>query len=61
MASQSQIGVINTYNHDVFRLEPLVSRIAESPRSVLCPEIDVIDANSLQYSGVGGSSVGGFW
>ena len=44
-----------------FRLEPLLARIKESRTAVLCPEIDVIDAHSLKYSGVGGSSVGGFW
>lgn len=27
----------------------------------MCPEIDVIDAHTLRYNGVGGRSVGGFW
>ena len=44
-----------------FRLEPLLSRISEKRSAVVCPEIDVISAQTLAYSGVGGRSVGGFW
>ena len=36
-------------------------RIHEDRKAVLCPEIDIIDAHDLRYSGVGGRSVGGFW
>lgn len=43
------------------RLEPMLGRIAESRTAVLCPEIDIIDAQRLSYHGVGGGSVGGFW
>ena len=43
------------------RLEPMLARIKEKNTAVLCPEIDVIDANQLRYNGVGGRSVGGFW
>lgn len=44
-----------------FRLEPMLARIAESRRAVVCPEIDIINAQNLAYHGVGGQSVGGFW
>ena len=43
------------------RLEPLLGRIKEDRTAVLCPEIDLIDMNTLQYGGVGSNSVGGFW
>ncbi|CAH1789536.1 unnamed protein product [Owenia fusiformis] len=42
-------------------LEPLLARIHEKRDAVLCPMIDVIDSHSMSYSGIGASSVGGFW
>ncbi|XP_076093310.1 putative N-acetylgalactosaminyltransferase 9 isoform X1 [Mytilus galloprovincialis] len=42
-------------------LEPLLARIKEDRRVVLCPSIDNIDKMSLSYGGTGSSSVGGFW
>ena len=53
--------VFSTSSPTWHRLEPLLARIKESRTAILCPEIDVISAHSLQYSGVGGRSVGGFW
>ncbi|KAJ8314078.1 hypothetical protein KUTeg_008639 [Tegillarca granosa] len=43
------------------RLEPLLARIKEDRTCVLCPEIDLIDKDTLQYGGTGSFSVGGFW
>ncbi len=51
-------GIIYT---STCRLEPMLARIKESRSAVLCPEIDIIDAHTLKYTGVGGRSVGGFW
>ncbi|KAK7479302.1 hypothetical protein BaRGS_00029472 [Batillaria attramentaria] len=42
-------------------LEPLLGRIKEDRTAVLCPEIDLIDKDTLQYGGTGSFSVGGFW
>lgn len=42
-------------------LEPLLSRIKEDRTAILCPEIDLIDKDTLQYGGTGSFSVGGFW
>ena len=39
----------------------MLARIKEDRTVILCPEIDIIDANTLVYRGVGGRSVGGFW
>ena len=39
----------------------MLARIAEKRDAVVCPSIDIIDAQTLAYHGVGGSSVGGFW
>ena len=39
----------------------MLTRIAEKRTAVLCPEIDLINAHTLQYTGVGGAGVGGFW
>ncbi|XP_048755192.2 probable N-acetylgalactosaminyltransferase 9 isoform X2 [Ostrea edulis] len=41
-------------------LEPMLSRIQESPNSVLCPIVDAIDSGTLEYSKNGGYQVGGF-
>ncbi|XP_078321051.1 putative N-acetylgalactosaminyltransferase 9 isoform X2 [Crassostrea virginica] len=41
-------------------LEPILSRIEESPHSVVCPIVDAIDADKLEYSKNGGYQVGGF-
>ena len=43
------------------RMEPLLGRIKEKRSAVLCPEIDIIQAHTMAYHGVGGQSVGGFW
>ena len=43
------------------RIEPLLARIKEDHRAVLCPEIDLIDKDTLQYGGTGSFSRGGFW
>ena len=43
------------------RIEPLLARIKEDHRAILCPEIDLIDKDTLQYGGTGSFSVGGFW
>ncbi|CAG5128817.1 unnamed protein product, partial [Candidula unifasciata] len=42
-------------------IEPLLSRIKEDRTVVACPEIDMIDKNTLQYGATGSYSVGGFW
>ncbi|KAK7109708.1 probable N-acetylgalactosaminyltransferase 9 isoform X1 [Littorina saxatilis] len=42
-------------------IEPLLGRIKEDRTTVLCPEIDLIDKDTLQYGGTGSFSVGGFW
>ncbi|XP_046350020.1 probable N-acetylgalactosaminyltransferase 9 [Haliotis rufescens] len=42
-------------------LEPLLARIKEDRTAVLCPEIDSIDKDTLQYGSTGSFSVGGFW
>ena len=39
----------------------MLARIKEKRSAIVCPEIDVIDAHTLAYNGVGGRSVGGFW
>lgn len=39
----------------------MLARIKEDRTAVLCPEIDLIDKNTLQYGGTGSFSVGGFW
>ena len=41
-------------------LEPLVDRIARDPTTVVCPVIDVIDTETLQYQHNGYFAVGGF-
>ena len=45
----------------LFRIEPILTRIQEDRTAILCPEIDNIDKNTLQYGGTGSYSVGGFW
>ncbi|VDM42902.1 unnamed protein product [Toxocara canis] len=46
----------------LYRLEPLLARIKEKRSAVLCPIIDYIAAETMQYSGGGhGDAVGGFW
>ncbi|XP_041367869.1 probable N-acetylgalactosaminyltransferase 9 [Gigantopelta aegis] len=42
-------------------LEPLLARIKEDRTAVLCPMIDLIDKNTLEYGVTGSFSVGGFW
>ncbi|CAF1122170.1 unnamed protein product [Adineta ricciae] len=42
-------------------LEPLLARIKEKRSAILCPSIDMISERSMQYSGTGFGSVGGFW
>ncbi|XP_071101953.1 probable N-acetylgalactosaminyltransferase 9 [Haliotis cracherodii] len=41
-------------------LEPILARIQENRKTVLCPIIDAINDNTLEYSGNGGYNVGGF-
>ncbi|CAG5120073.1 unnamed protein product [Candidula unifasciata] len=41
-------------------IEPLLSRINEDRRVVVCPSIDAIDAKTLEYSSNGGYQIGGF-
>ena len=41
-------------------LEPLVDRIARNATNVVCPVIDVIDTETLEYQGNGYFAVGGF-
>lgn len=43
------------------RLEPILARIKESPRTMICPMIDVISDGTLVYGGTGHGSAGGFW
>lgn len=43
------------------RLQPLLARIKEDPKAALCPEIDNIDQETLNYGATGSFSVGGFW
>lgn len=42
-------------------LQPMLARIGEDRTAVVCPTIDLIDAHGMNYNGVGGSAVGGFW
>lgn len=42
-------------------LQPLLARIKEDPKAALCPEIDNIDQETLNYGATGSFSVGGFW
>uniref|UniRef100_A0A914YR60 Polypeptide N-acetylgalactosaminyltransferase n=1 Tax=Panagrolaimus superbus TaxID=310955 RepID=A0A914YR60_9BILA len=53
----------NLENHlSRFRgLEPLLDRITENPTSVVCPVIDGISADNLEYLGGSAGGVGGFW
>ncbi|WAQ93812.1 GALT9-like protein [Mya arenaria] len=41
-------------------IEPILARIKEDRRNVLCPIIDVISDQTLEYSGNGGYQPGGF-
>ncbi|KAK7109707.1 probable N-acetylgalactosaminyltransferase 9 isoform X2 [Littorina saxatilis] len=41
-------------------VEPVLTRIQEDRSAVVCPIVDYIDANTLQYSLNGGYQVGGF-
>ncbi|XP_069110919.1 probable N-acetylgalactosaminyltransferase 9 isoform X2 [Argopecten irradians] len=41
-------------------IEPLLARIKANPQAVLCPIVDAVDAQTLEYSGNGGYQVGGF-
>ncbi|XP_033761442.1 probable N-acetylgalactosaminyltransferase 9 isoform X2 [Pecten maximus] len=41
-------------------IEPLLARIKANPQAVLCPIVDAVDAETLEYSGNGGYQVGGF-
>ena len=41
-------------------LEPLLDRIARDPTNVVCPVIDVIDTETLEYMGSSYFAVGGF-
>lgn len=43
------------------RLEPIVARIKENRKAILCPEIDMISAETMEYMGTGSLAVGGFW
>uniref|UniRef100_A0AC35F333 Glycosyltransferase 2-like domain-containing protein n=1 Tax=Panagrolaimus sp. PS1159 TaxID=55785 RepID=A0AC35F333_9BILA len=42
-------------------LEPLLDRITENPTAVVCPVIDGISADNLEYQGGSAGGVGGFW
>ncbi|XP_052807229.1 probable N-acetylgalactosaminyltransferase 9 isoform X1 [Mya arenaria] len=42
-------------------LEPLLARIKEDRTAILCPEIDNIDKDTLNYGGTGSYSIGWFW
>ena len=42
------------------RIEPILARIKENRSNVLCPIVDAIMDNTLEYSGNGGYQVGGF-
>lgn len=41
-------------------LEPLLDRIARNSTHVVCPVIDVINQDTLEYHAYDGLSVGGF-
>jgi len=41
-------------------MEPLIDRIARDPTNVVCPVIDVLDTETLEYQGNGYFAVGGF-
>lgn len=43
-----------------YRLEPLLARIKEDRRNVLCPIVDAVMDDTLEYSKNGGYQVGGF-
>ena len=47
-------------HHPPHRIEPILARIKEDRTVVLCPMIDSIDDNTLQYHYGGGLAVGGF-
>lgn len=42
------------------RLEPILARIKEDRRNVVCPIVDAVMAETLEYSRNGGYQVGGF-
>ena len=44
----------------VHRIEPILARIQENRSNVLCPIVDAILDDTLEYSGNGGYQVGGF-
>lgn len=42
------------------RLEPMLARIKENRSNVLCPMVDSITDDTMEYSGNGGYQIGGF-
>ena len=42
-------------------IEPIIARIADSPKTVICPSIDAISDLSLDFMAGSSSSVGGFY
>ncbi|OQV25408.1 Polypeptide N-acetylgalactosaminyltransferase 1 [Hypsibius exemplaris] len=47
-------------NVEPYRLEPLLQRIKDNPKHMLCPNVDAINDKSMSYSLNGGSASGAF-
>ena len=44
----------------VYRLEPILQRIKDKPKHMVCPGVDAIIDKTLTYSLNGGMALGGF-
>ena len=48
-------------DHYRFRIEPLLQRIKEKRSAIVCPVIDSISDNNIQYMGGFAGGIGTFW